>query len=152
MALYDYDIGVIAGGAAGLTVSSGAAQLGAKTLIKSAHVYHTMQRSRDFGLPVVNLPPVDFSQIEARIKSVIDVSNAIFHLPRKADYTWMPWATYCDPELAIIGMNEKRQKLLKLTIRCGPNILAKMTGLWPKARLAILLTNTSHLTISFFLL
>jgi len=33
MANYDYDIGVIGGGAAGLTVTSGAAQLGAKTLL-----------------------------------------------------------------------------------------------------------------------
>jgi len=33
MADYDYDIAVIGGGAAGLTVSAGAAQLGAKTLI-----------------------------------------------------------------------------------------------------------------------
>jgi len=33
MADYDYDIGVIGGGAAGLTVTSGAAQLGAKTLL-----------------------------------------------------------------------------------------------------------------------
>jgi pyruvate/2-oxoglutarate dehydrogenase complex dihydrolipoamide dehydrogenase (E3) component len=38
----------------------------------------------------------------------IVVSNAIFHLPRKADYTFFPWATYTDPELASIGMNEKR--------------------------------------------
>ncbi|MBW2585157.1 MAG: FAD-dependent oxidoreductase, partial [Deltaproteobacteria bacterium] len=33
MANYDYDIGVIGGGAGGLTVTSGAAQLGAKTLL-----------------------------------------------------------------------------------------------------------------------
>jgi pyruvate/2-oxoglutarate dehydrogenase complex dihydrolipoamide dehydrogenase (E3) component len=37
----------------------------------------------------------------------IVVSNAVFHLPRKADYTYMPWCTYTDPELASIGMNEK---------------------------------------------
>ena len=37
----------------------------------------------------------------------IVVSNAIFHLPRKADYTFLPWCTYTDPELASIGMNEK---------------------------------------------
>ena len=36
----------------------------------------------------------------------IVVSNAIFHLPRKADYTFLPWGTYTDPELASIGMNE----------------------------------------------
>ena len=33
MAKFDYDIAVIGGGAAGLTVGAGAAQLGAKTLI-----------------------------------------------------------------------------------------------------------------------
>ncbi len=30
---YDYDIGIIGGGAAGLTVASGTAQAGAKTLL-----------------------------------------------------------------------------------------------------------------------
>jgi len=33
MADYDFDIGIIGGGAAGLTVASGAAQLGAKALL-----------------------------------------------------------------------------------------------------------------------
>ena len=37
----------------------------------------------------------------------IVISNAIFHLPRKVDYTFMPWCTYTDPPLASIGMNEK---------------------------------------------
>ncbi|MCK5516542.1 MAG: FAD-dependent oxidoreductase [Desulfobulbaceae bacterium] len=95
MAKFDYDIAVIGGGAAGLTVGAGAAQLGAKTLIieqepvlggdclhygcvpsktliKSAHVYHTMQRGAEFGLPQLELPPVDFRLVAARIKSVID--------------------------------------------------------------------------------
>jgi pyruvate/2-oxoglutarate dehydrogenase complex dihydrolipoamide dehydrogenase (E3) component len=40
----------------------------------------------------------------------IVVSNAVFRLPRKADYTYMPWCTYCDPELASIGMNERSAK------------------------------------------
>ncbi|MCG6911607.1 MAG: mercuric reductase, partial [Deltaproteobacteria bacterium] len=34
------------------------------------------------------------------------VGNAIFHLPRKADYTYLPWCTYTQPELASIGLNE----------------------------------------------
>ncbi|ACL04691.1 pyridine nucleotide-disulphide oxidoreductase dimerisation region [Desulfatibacillum aliphaticivorans] len=90
----DYDIGIIGGGAGGLTAASGAAQLGAKTLlvekepllggdclhfgcvpsktlIKSAKVYHYMKIAQDFGLPAVDLPPVDFSQIAARIAGVI---------------------------------------------------------------------------------
>jgi pyruvate/2-oxoglutarate dehydrogenase complex dihydrolipoamide dehydrogenase (E3) component len=40
----------------------------------------------------------------------IVVSNAIFHLPKKADYTFLPWCTYTDPELASIGMNEGAAK------------------------------------------
>ena len=94
MANYDYDIGVIGGGAGGLTVTAGAAQLGAKTLlvekenelggdclhfgcvpsktlIKSAHVYHLIKNSRKFGLPSMDLPPVDFREISKRIRSVI---------------------------------------------------------------------------------
>ena len=38
------------------------------------------------------------------------VSNAIFHFPRKVNYTYLPWVTYTDPELASIGMNEKSAK------------------------------------------
>lgn len=91
---YDYDIGIIGGGAAGLTVASGAAQLGAKTvliekesslggdclhygcvpsktLIRSAHVYHLMKHADKFGLPQVDVPPVDFRKVAERIKDVI---------------------------------------------------------------------------------
>ncbi len=94
MPIYDYDIGVIGGGAGGLTVTAGAAQLGAKTLLvekenelggdclhfgcvpsktllKSAYVYHLMKNSQKFGLPPVEVPPVDFNEISKRIKSVI---------------------------------------------------------------------------------
>jgi pyruvate/2-oxoglutarate dehydrogenase complex dihydrolipoamide dehydrogenase (E3) component len=94
MAIYDYDIGIIGGGAAGLTVASGAAQLGAKTLlvekekdlggdclhfgcvpsktlIRTAHAYHTMKNSRAFGLPPVEMPRVDFTKVKERIQSVI---------------------------------------------------------------------------------
>ena len=93
---YDYDIGIIGGGAAGLTVASGAAQLGAKTLliekepalggdclhygcvpsktlIRSAHVYHDIKQADRYGLPVVDLPPVDFAGIARRIRDVIAV-------------------------------------------------------------------------------
>ena len=95
MADYDYDIGVVGGGAAGLTVTAGAAQAGAKTIliekeknlggdclhygcvpsktpIRTAHVYHLMRNSREFGLPGVDLPPVDFREVAKRIQSVID--------------------------------------------------------------------------------
>ncbi len=91
---YDFDIGVIGGGSGGLTVTAGAAQLGAKTLLvekedklggdclhfgcvpsktllKSAYVYHLMKNCQKFGLPSVQVPPVDFNEVSKRIKSVI---------------------------------------------------------------------------------
>jgi pyruvate/2-oxoglutarate dehydrogenase complex dihydrolipoamide dehydrogenase (E3) component len=94
MADYDFDIGVLGGGAGGLTVAAGAAQLGAKTLliekegrlggdclhygcvpsktlIRTANVYHMMKNAKEFGLPEVGLPPVDYREVAKRIQSVI---------------------------------------------------------------------------------
>ena len=91
---YDFDMGVIGGGAAGLTVTAGAAQLGAKTLliekedqlggdclhfgcvpsktlIQTAHVYHLMKNAEKFGLPAVDVPPVNFQDVSKRIREVI---------------------------------------------------------------------------------
>ena len=91
---YDFDIGILGGGAAGLTVASGAAQLGAKTLliekenelggdclhfgcvpsktlIRTAHVYHLMKNAKEFGLPRVDLQPVVYQEVVKRIQSVI---------------------------------------------------------------------------------
>ncbi|NTW88249.1 MAG: FAD-dependent oxidoreductase [Desulfobulbaceae bacterium] len=96
MPKYEYDIGIIGGGAAGLTVASGAARLGAstllvekepqlggdclhfgcvpsKTLIKTARVYHQMGNAHRYGLPEFTRPPVNFCDIAARIKMVIGV-------------------------------------------------------------------------------
>jgi len=96
MADFDYDIGILGGGAAGLTVASGASQLGAKTillekekelggdclhfgcvpsktLIKTAHVYHLMKHADKFGLPPVEPAPVDFRMVAQRIQDVISV-------------------------------------------------------------------------------
>jgi pyruvate/2-oxoglutarate dehydrogenase complex dihydrolipoamide dehydrogenase (E3) component len=94
MANYDFDMGILGGGSAGLTVAAGSAQLGAKTLliekedklggdclhfgcvpsktlIHTAHLYHLMKKAKEFGLPPVELRPVDFRDIARRIQSVI---------------------------------------------------------------------------------
>jgi len=91
---FDFDIGIIGGGAAGLTIASGASQFGAKTLliekekvlggdclhfgcvpsktlIKTARVYHTIKNAKKFGLPVTEVEPVDFRDVARRIQSVI---------------------------------------------------------------------------------
>ncbi|NWF53920.1 MAG: FAD-dependent oxidoreductase [Syntrophaceae bacterium] len=96
MAAYDYDIGILGGGSAGLTVAAGSAQLGAKTLliekeeklggdclhfgcvpsktlIHLARVYHLMKRSEEFGLPPVEIKPVNFREVAKRIQAVIQV-------------------------------------------------------------------------------
>ncbi|MBW1996792.1 MAG: FAD-dependent oxidoreductase [Deltaproteobacteria bacterium] len=122
MAKYDYDIGVIGAGAAGLTVAAGAAQLGAKTLlvekeralggdclhfgcvpsktlIKTAHVYYLMKSTRDFGLPAIDPPPVNYQDVVRRIRSVIEAiqehdseerfcslgAKVVFGIPRFVD-------------------------------------------------------------------
>ncbi len=95
MAKYDYDLGIIGGGAAGLTAAAGAAQFGAKTilieksamlggdclhygcvpsktLIRTAGVCSLLKRSKEFGLPGVQLPPVDLGAVMDRVKSVIE--------------------------------------------------------------------------------
>ncbi len=93
-ARHDFDLAVIGGGAAGLTVAAGAARLGvrvllveregrlggdclhfgcvpSKTLIATAKARQAMARARDFGLPPTDLPPVEFSAVAARIAAVI---------------------------------------------------------------------------------
>ncbi|MBI5075913.1 MAG: FAD-dependent oxidoreductase [Nitrospirae bacterium] len=99
MTTYDYDIGILGGGSAGLTVAAGAAQFGAKallvekekvlggdclhygcvpskTLIKTAHVYHLMKNAQKFGLPRSEVTPVDFRDVSSRIRSVISQIQA----------------------------------------------------------------------------
>jgi len=40
----------------------------------------------------------------------IVLSNAVLHLPRKVNYTFMPWCTYTDPELARAGLTEAQAR------------------------------------------
>jgi pyruvate/2-oxoglutarate dehydrogenase complex dihydrolipoamide dehydrogenase (E3) component len=95
MATYDFDIGIIGGGSAGLTIAAGAAQLGAKTLliekekelggdclhfgcvpsktlIKTAKIYHQMKNAKAYGLPDTEVKPVEFPLIAKRIRNVIE--------------------------------------------------------------------------------
>ncbi|MBE0605002.1 MAG: FAD-dependent oxidoreductase, partial [Deltaproteobacteria bacterium] len=95
MAVFDYDLGILGGGAAGLTAAAGSAQFGAKTilvekakklggdclhfgcvpsktLIRTAGVWSLARRAKEFGLPEVALPPVSLAAVMARVRSVID--------------------------------------------------------------------------------
>lgn len=95
MAAFDYDLGILGGGAAGLTAAVGAAQFGAKTiliekagklggdclhfgcvpsktLIRSAGIWSLARRAKEFGLPEVELPPVSLAAVMDRVRSVID--------------------------------------------------------------------------------
>ncbi|HEX7520413.1 MAG TPA: FAD-dependent oxidoreductase, partial [Candidatus Deferrimicrobium sp.] len=95
MASYEYDLGILGGGAAGLTAAAGAAQFGAKTilvekakvlggdclhfgcvpsktLIRTAGVWSLARRAKEFGLPEVALPRVSLAAVMARVRSVVD--------------------------------------------------------------------------------
>jgi pyruvate/2-oxoglutarate dehydrogenase complex dihydrolipoamide dehydrogenase (E3) component len=93
MSKYDYDMIIIGGGAAGLTVAAGVSQLGAKTaliekdrlggdclfygcvpsktLIKTAKVYHYAKHLKTFGLPEVNVPPCHLESVMGHVNQVI---------------------------------------------------------------------------------
>jgi len=95
MAAFDYDLGILGGGAAGLSAAAGAAQFGAKTilvekakklggdclhfgcvpsktLIRTAGVWSLARRAKEFGLPELELPPVRLAAVMDRVRSVID--------------------------------------------------------------------------------
>jgi len=94
MSKHDYDMIIIGGGAAGLTVAAGAAQLGAKTaliekeklggdclhygcvpsktLIKAAKVYHYAKNLKAFGLPKVEVPPCNIKSVMDHVRDVIN--------------------------------------------------------------------------------
>jgi pyruvate/2-oxoglutarate dehydrogenase complex dihydrolipoamide dehydrogenase (E3) component len=95
MADHDYDLGIIGGGAAGLTAAAGGAQFGAKTiliektdklggdclhygcvpskaLIRIAGLWSLARRTVEFGLPELPRPPVDLGNVMHRVHAVID--------------------------------------------------------------------------------
>ena len=95
MARFEYDLGIIGGGAAGLTAAAGGAQFGAKTiliekssrlggdclhygcvpsktLIRTASVWNLAGRSKAFGLPAISLPPVNLGAVMDRVQEVIE--------------------------------------------------------------------------------
>jgi pyruvate/2-oxoglutarate dehydrogenase complex dihydrolipoamide dehydrogenase (E3) component len=62
----------------------------------------------------------------------IAISNAVLHLPLKADYGKAGWCTYTDPEVASIGLNEKRAqkegteyKVIEETFKTNDRALAE---------------------------
>ncbi|MBF0480375.1 MAG: FAD-dependent oxidoreductase [Desulfovibrionaceae bacterium] len=94
MAVFDYDIGVIGAGAAGLSAAAGAARFGAKvllieaekslggdclhygcvpskTLIHTANLRWSMLRAERFGLAPCAAPPADMALVAARIREVV---------------------------------------------------------------------------------
>jgi pyruvate/2-oxoglutarate dehydrogenase complex dihydrolipoamide dehydrogenase (E3) component len=46
----------------------------------------------------------------ASYQAGIVLRNALFRLPAKVDYRALPWVTYCDPELAQVGLTEARAR------------------------------------------
>lgn len=93
MAKHSHDVIILGGGAGGLTVAAGCAQLGmktalidkerlggdclyygcvpSKTLLKTASVHHLTGQAERFGLPRIDQPPVDMSAVNTRIASVV---------------------------------------------------------------------------------
>ena len=63
----------------------------------------------------------------------IVLTNAVLRLPRKADYTKVPWCTYTDPEVASVGLNEKRAQKAGVAYRVLESASRRTTGPSPRA-------------------
>jgi len=46
----------------------------------------------------------------AEYQAGVIISNAVFRIPKKADYGVVPWVTYTDPELARVGLTEEQAR------------------------------------------
>ncbi len=53
--------------------------------------------------------PYPFTHM-AEYQAGVVISNAVFRLPKKADYRVVPWVTYTDPELARVGLSEQQAR------------------------------------------
>ncbi|MCC5857580.1 MAG: mercuric reductase [Ectothiorhodospiraceae bacterium] len=51
--------------------------------------------------------PYPFTHM-AEYQAGIIIANAIFRVPKKADYRVVPWVTYTDPEVAHVGLTEQQ--------------------------------------------
>lgn len=91
--MFSHDVIIIGGGAAGLSVAAGTAQLGMKTalidrdklggdclhygcipsksLIKSADYYYELKNSAELGIPEIIRPNIDIKRINQRIQKII---------------------------------------------------------------------------------
>ena len=149
MAKYDYDLGIIGGGAAGLTAAAGGAQFGAKTLlieksprlggdclhygcvpsktlIRTAGVYALLKRTKEFGLPdslklSVHSGSDKFS-IYTPIKKALKRFNTGLHL-KTAGTTWLEeiiGLALAGGEGLDIAKEVYRQALEHFDELCGP--------------------------------
>jgi pyruvate/2-oxoglutarate dehydrogenase complex dihydrolipoamide dehydrogenase (E3) component len=94
MARHTHDVIIVGGGAAGLVTTVGCSRLGmktallerkalggdclyhgcvpSKTLLRSATVYKEAQRAPDYGLPEMQMSPIDMKAVNARVQRVVE--------------------------------------------------------------------------------
>ncbi len=66
----------------------------------------------------------------AEYQAGVIISNAVFRVPKKTDYSVIPWVTYCDPELAQVGLTGRRPVPMDWSRRCCASISRTWTGRW----------------------
>lgn len=138
-----FDILVIGGGAAGLTVAAGASQLGArvalverepalggdclhfgcvpsKTLIATANARHTMLHAEAYGLPALSIPPVDFRTVRDRIlrvQSEIQEHDSVERFTKLGADVVFGAAQFIDSHTVMVG--EKTLRAKRIVIATG---------------------------------
>lgn len=143
MARYDADLLVIGGGAAGLTVAAGAARLAAKVvlverepqlggdclhygcvpskaLLATAHTRQRMLQAEAYGLPPVEVPPVSFPAVAARIRqvqAVIQQHDSVERFTGLGADVRFGDARFCDPHT--VEVDGKRISAARIVIATG---------------------------------
>ena len=131
---YDYDLVIIGGGSAGLSLCSAAAQLGvkvclidkeqlggdclhygcvpSKALIKSGKVAHQMRHAEKYGLKSTS-PKFEWTSIAKRIKKIQNIIQKHDHPDRFRDYgadIIFGAAEFKDPHTIKVELNQKLKK------------------------------------------
>ncbi len=82
--------------AAGVALENGHVQTDGRLRTTAPHIYACGDVTS----------PYQFTHV-AEHQAAIVLQNALFHLPAKARSRNIPWCTFCDPELARVGLSEK---------------------------------------------
>jgi pyruvate/2-oxoglutarate dehydrogenase complex dihydrolipoamide dehydrogenase (E3) component len=90
----------------GLALEKGEIIYSPKGIKVDAHLSTSNKKNFAIGDVVGGL---QFTHIAGYHAGIV-IKNALFHLPAKVDYQFVPWVTFTSPELSQVGLNEQQAR------------------------------------------